>query len=511
VSYISVSLIVTVIALTAAVLTRRFNPKITPSTAIHILTVVITLTAVVYCGWGIFKYYALYFGLWDFGIYDSMLHNAVSGKGFMQDFRGPFDHFSPAVLLLVPWYWLFDSPYVLIFFQAIVLSAAALPLYFVAKQYFRDAPIPLLLSLMYLLNPYYSRIALYDFHIESLFPLVFFCGWLALCKRKMLLFCILMLSIPMIKEELIIPLAAAGTFLLLQKRTRMFGIILIVAGLCWGIFVLKVWFPLTMTANYQHYSRFPEIWNGSLSGAVNNIFYTTVSCFTPRSLMVWCSVVLPFAFLPLLNWRAALFLLCPVVLIQFCTTFPHQQLLMSHYSSAVIAVAPVAAIYGLRTLRIWCRSGCPKLYHFWIRTSLWIMIGAHITFCELPFVTYHNYIHKYVPEYQLGLLSLPLHNFKFLNLEHPMLFHELRKQIPPQCSIAAQNNLGNHFLRTNRVYRLPGQGKCDLYIFDAKTFVGLDSEITQTLFNQLSNSPEYSCVFKSDGIYLFCRNKTSSK
>ncbi len=509
-SYFSAVLIAVFATIIPTILCWRSRPKLSSRTISIIIYSSIAVVFVVYSGLGILKYYALYFGLWDFGIYDSMLHNTISGKGFMYDFRGPFDHFSPAILLIAPLYWLFDSPFILIIFQSLLMCLAAVPLFFITQRYFRSSSVPILLTLMYLLNPYYSRIVLYDFHIECIFPLFFFSAWLAFIKRKMTLFCVIMVCIPMIKEDFIIPVAATGLLLLLKRKTRNYGAILIAAGILWGLLIIKIWFPMTIGANYQHYSRFPQILDGSFYGSVNNFLFVISRCFSVTSLMVLLSVLLPFALLPLLNWRVFVLLLCPVVFIQFCTTFPHQQYLMSHYSSAVIAVTPIAALYGLRTLRFWCKSRYRIIYKIWIRSALWLMVMVHICFCDLPFVTYHNYIHKYVPEYQIGLLSMPLHNFKLFDLEHAMLFHELRKQIPAGCSIATQNNLGVYFLRTNQVYRLPGPEKCDMYLFDARTSIGLDIDQVSRRFSELIRSKDYTCVFKQDGIFLFCRNKTGN-
>ena len=113
-------------------------------------------------------------GNWDFGIYDSMLRNAANGRGLMQDYRGAFDHFSPISLLFAPLYRLYDTQMWLVLIQAAALAFAAPLLHATAKLRFRKGVFPLLLTAMYLFNPYYSRMVLFDFHAESLFPLFFF-------------------------------------------------------------------------------------------------------------------------------------------------------------------------------------------------------------------------------------------------------------------------------------------------------------------------------------------------
>ena len=460
-----------------------------------------------------YKYYAMYFGLWDFGLYDSMLHNTAFGKGFMRDYRGPFDHFSPAVLVMVPFYWLFDSPLVLVFFQSAVMAAAAVPLYLLSRQYFRKPGIPLLLTAMYILNPYYSRIALYDFHIECLFPLVFFSAWLAFARRRLHLFTLLLLCVPLIKEDFVIPLAACGLFLCSRRKTLPHGIICLVAALLWSLFVLKVWFPITLGAQYQHYGRFPPVLGNGFMETVHNICLIAGQCFSPTSIAVLCSVLLPFAFLPVFSPRSLILLLCPVIFIQFCTTFMHQQLLMSHYSSAVIAVAPVAAIFGARVLRTIARKQrlSLQLRKYSIRLAVCLLVVVHVAFCDLPFVNYHEYIRQYKPAYQFGVLSVPLYNYQFLFFDHAELFHDLQANIPPGVSITAQNNLGYFFVRTNTLHRMPGPDDSAIFLFDGKTSVGFDREFMEKRFEWLLKNPDYVLIFRQDGIFMFCRKNLAVK
>ena len=82
-----------VLAVTTAVfgtlLLHRFHrsPE-TEATAQRLVAAMTIVTALIYGVLGFFKLEALQMGLWDFGIYDSMLHLAATGQGWMQDFRG---------------------------------------------------------------------------------------------------------------------------------------------------------------------------------------------------------------------------------------------------------------------------------------------------------------------------------------------------------------------------------------------------------------------------------------
>ena len=51
----------------------------------------------------IHRYHKLLLWSWDLGIFESLMANALEGRFFV-DFRGPFDHFSPAVVIYAPFY-----------------------------------------------------------------------------------------------------------------------------------------------------------------------------------------------------------------------------------------------------------------------------------------------------------------------------------------------------------------------------------------------------------------------
>ncbi|MFA7229745.1 MAG: DUF2079 domain-containing protein [Victivallaceae bacterium] len=506
-NYFLVVAICIAIAVTLAAASGKLQFQLTDKRAFQLVCLLAAVTGTVYFLLTLYKYYAMHFGLWDFGIYDSMLHNTAFGKGFMRDYRGPFDHFSPAILLLAPFYWIFDSPVVLIVFQAAVMAAAAVPLFLLAKHYSRKPGIPLLLTAMYLLNPYYSRIALYDFHIECLFPLVFFTAWLAYARHKMNGFMILLICAPLIKEDFIIPLGACGLFLGSRKQTLRYGIICLLAAGLWTLFVLKLWFPAMMEANYQHYGRFLPLLGATPGETFENVRVILQQCFSRNSLAVLVSVLMPFAFLPLFSWRGFILLLCPVVFVHFCSTFAHQQFLMSHYSSAVIAVMPVAALFGWRRLRAKARRWqfSKNQTGLIFRLAVFMTLLTHIVFCELPGVKFYNYIARYRPQFQFGILSVPLWNYWFVNQDHALLFHELRKQIPENLTITAQNNLGYFFVRNRKLYSIPGPPEgTDVYIFDTKTFTGYDGvDNMNRLATALKNNNKYKCLFSQDGLYIF--------
>ncbi|MCI4363685.1 MAG: DUF2079 domain-containing protein [Thermoplasmata archaeon] len=81
-------------------------------------------------------------------------------------------HFSPTLMLLLPFYALVPSPITLIALKQLALSFAALPVYGIAKAYFRKGPTPILFAGLYLLSPLTFSVDWNNFDPEALLPLL---------------------------------------------------------------------------------------------------------------------------------------------------------------------------------------------------------------------------------------------------------------------------------------------------------------------------------------------------
>ena len=520
--------------------------------------IVLAFTGLVFCvyfllGWG--KYGAFQFGLWDLGIYDSLLRMTAAGEGIMHDFRGGlYDHFSPLVLVLVPFYWLCDTPMHLVWFQSAALAAGVPVLYCLAKKYLRSPGAALALALLYALDPYYSRLALYDFHFECLFPAVFLGGFLARAYGKPRLAMALWMTCLLIKEDFVVPVFALGFFFLFDRYERKNGVILMAWSVFVTFFVLKVYFPCLSETGYWHYGRY-ELLAPTLEGTVKNALVLADRVFRFDSLAVLLSVILPFALLPLGHWRMFVFVLLPTLGIQLASSSGHQHYLMSHYGSALIGVAPLAALWGLRAVRVrlarrraafavvlkivflsalrgilrvfgepptWELQVMPSRLaqqRFLRRLALFALIFGgvyHVACCDLPLTRYYSYIPKWEAKYHFGILSLPLRPFYYQGmLEQEIRGEELRRVfplIPPGSRVAVQNELGVPLLRTHKVYSLPGPYDADYVLFDRELYTGYDyiTMLNDCIVKRIRD-PKYVLICRENGILLFARRDLVEK
>lgn len=474
-----------------------------------------------YGGLGLYKLDAMQMGAWDFGIFDTLVRNAATGQGLMVDYRGKFDHFSPIMLLFAPLYRLWDSPVWLVLIQSAAMAAAAPFLYLTAKRSFPTGACPLLLTAMYLFNPYYSRLALYDFHAESLFPLFLFAAFYCYRLRRMKLFFLLLALTPLIKEDFVIPLGAAGLWLLTQKSKRRWGIAAIAAAGFWTLFVLKVYYPYILQMEYWHYGRY-EILGSSAAETGANIGRMVRQVLSRNALGVALSLLVPFAFLPLFNWKTALLFWLPTLGIQLVSTNGDQQLLVNHYGSAMLAVTPLAALRGARTLRYLARRRPPvpaETKRAVFAFAVILMLANHALFCDLPLARFGNYTDRAEFRRAGGFLSFPVRpeywREMFRRQEHAEEFRRIAGRFPirPETTMICQSELAGEFFRRAKVFDIPelglGRGRpdrADYFFFDRVNYTGsCDYAGIHGLLLGLAQDPEYRMFHYPNGVLIFAR------
>ena len=126
-----------------------------------------------------FKFYCFQSLTFDFGIFVQVFWNTLHGHFmFSQPRAGPLYapsflgvHFSPLILILLPFYALVQSPYTLLVLQSIALALPALFIYKIATRISGKETVALLFAIGYLVYPGTLWSNWYDFHVEAFVPL----------------------------------------------------------------------------------------------------------------------------------------------------------------------------------------------------------------------------------------------------------------------------------------------------------------------------------------------------
>ncbi|OYT57595.1 MAG: hypothetical protein B6U76_00520 [Desulfurococcales archaeon ex4484_217_2] len=163
-----------------------------------VIVVAIIVYTILFSYASIIRAYVLKSGAHDLGVFAQALYSTLKGLLFFEtpDYqlygvRSFFGiHFSPILFAYVPLYAVFPRFEILLIIQTIIVSIAALPLYKLALHIVKDKKLAITISILYLLNPLIHAANLYDFHLESLFPLLYYLMFLGYVKDNRKLFII---------------------------------------------------------------------------------------------------------------------------------------------------------------------------------------------------------------------------------------------------------------------------------------------------------------------------------
>lgn len=205
--------------------------------------------------------YFTYYAAIDQGIFNQVFWNGTHGRFFqsslssqlstnvvhsgelpMVNYHRLGQHFTPALLLWLPIYYLLPSPATLCVLQAIFTTVAGVLLYALARQYLEAR---LALGIMV---SFYCAIAvlnpiLANFHDLGQIPLFVFGLLLAMEKRQWWIFSFLCLAILAVREDSAITLFGVGTYLIASRRYPRIGLGVCALSVTYFLLVTNVFMP----------------------------------------------------------------------------------------------------------------------------------------------------------------------------------------------------------------------------------------------------------------------------
>jgi len=227
----------------------------------------VLLYAVVFGSLALIRHWAFHSTALDLGVFDQVLWNTVHGR-FMEstlslercDPHSFFlDHFSPALLLIVPFYAVVPRPETLIVFQTVALALGAWPVYLLARDRLARSDERLVWVAAYVLSAPLAWVTFYDFHEISLAVLPLGLAIYFYATRRTLPLLLSLGASFLVKEELPLIAIGFGIALLGQRRWRL-GAFVIVASVVAFLVTLRVMIPaFAGGAPYQYLGRYASL------------------------------------------------------------------------------------------------------------------------------------------------------------------------------------------------------------------------------------------------------------
>jgi uncharacterized membrane protein len=448
----------------------------------------------------------------DLGTYDQVVWNTTHGHFFdnsanmlgNRNYLGA--HFSPILLLFVPFYAIVASPKWLLFFQVVAAGGSAIFIYQFAREKLKKAYLGIVFLLSYLLNPYFHNGLLYDFH-EVVFAVFFAAGaFFFLEKRNNKLFILFSALLALSQEHMALLVFMMGVYAFVAQKRYKFGLTAAAAALSYFLLVMLALIPhFSATGNpslIANNSLYPlrYRWMGkSLGEMAKNMFFHPFEIakivLNGERLNYLYALIVPVFSLAVFAWPVIIVI--PIILINLLSSLPLTYSVFFYYSAVIMPFIYFSAII---TFKRWFSGNRPFEK----------MFAVFVSVCS-AFVFFTGSL---VP----GASNMTWQDF--LPSANAKKIEAIKNILPADASISVQHNLGPHFSERREVNRFPLKTeesdfvvldrfdpyeKSQFKFFDFDYALQMDQREWQNKIDELKASPDFK-VFFDDGEYLIFEN-----
>lgn len=365
---------------------------------------------------------------YNFGVFDEAIwhvsqfqppiieHLLVGGKWNLAD------HFDLSILLLAPVFWITHHSEVLLIVQALCAGLAGLVIYKIGVEILQDKFIAFCLSCCYFFFVGIQNAIITDFQELTIMTLPVALIFLAIIKKKKVLFWVLFLLVLGYKEVTFALGIGIAIFLFFyNKQWRWHALWAVVVSALWGYSTIHFFIPYFSGGIYLHMPPLPE---GIIGKALALIDY-------PVKRQTLLFSFLQFGFLPFFApslWAAILQDYVLRFLPKYNVTYWGLGL---HYNAVVSVLLAIAAIFGFVFLLHFKIMGKVKYF-----LAMLLLLNAFFLF---RFILHGPFLLAINPVFYKHTKD-----FVFLN--------NLIVRIPPNASVMTQNNLGVRFDHQRFIY-----------------------------------------------------------
>ncbi len=418
----------------------------------------------------LYRHYSLY-DAYDQGLFNQVFWNSMQGRLFEGSlssalstnvihggnvpevfYRHLGQHFNPIFLLWLPIYSLFPTVITLTMIQIVLVTAAGMVLYALARQHLEPKVSAAIAISFYGANPVIGP-TLNNFHDYSALPLMMFTLFLALEKRWWWFFALMLILALGVREDAGVAVFSLGVYLIFSRRYPRIGIVVCICSLAYILITTTLIMPqfsadVSERMIVEKFGQYTDGKPTSTPEAIlaivthpDKIIQELFSRF-PRKIQYLLGQGLPLLFIPVISidtWLTA--------------GFPLLQLLLMKGQSALAiniryAMLPVAGLfYG--TILWWTKY--PDLFRssIWSRRFWQICVGLSLFF-TLTSNPNQTFSCIFPDAIQPWVYINPVRQW-----EHIGQVQQLFRQIPPQSSVAATTFLLPQLSARRAIVRFP--------------------------------------------------------
>lgn len=425
-------------------------------------------------------------GLFDLGYYAQVIWNTSRGRWFATSLKPPTflaDHFSPALALLAPFFWLAPDARALLVVEAVALATAIIPGYLLLRaRYPAFAP---LLVLAFVLNPLLHQTTLEEFHeIMLAAPALALAVYALETRRNHLLLASLGLAL-LVREDVALYVASFGLYVLVcRPKQRRQGVLLIGLSAIWLLVLTGVVMPALGDAPYRHtrvFGSFGDSIPAVIFGLARDPFRLLTPLLSLATVRAVVRVLGPLAGLPLLAPGAQL-LWVPITLLFLSSSASNVSALQGWQMAPLLPL--LWSSIALTLARVRPRLAAPGIGLLLVAALAGFRLAS-------PFPGGGRFD---AAAYQIS--------------EHVRIGHRVLATIPPGVSLAAPDGLGAHLATRQQMYLFPWFDLAmppEMIVLDAAgsdTYPLTTAEVHSALL-AWQMAPEVETVWEQDGYFVF--------
>lgn len=400
------------------------------------------------------RYTNFYTGRFDLGNMDQTVWNTLHGRFFMltdpngtQNISRLAFHADFILVLLTPFYVLWQDPRMLLIVQSIVLGFGGIFIYLIGKDLFKDKKLSLLFAFLYYINPAVAFTNLYDFHGVTLATTFLLGAWYFLKRHRFVWMSLFLLLAGLTKEEIWVIPTLFGVYLFFFEKKKIWGIA--IASISAVLFYILFFKAIPLAKGGQHFAlSFYSDFGGSSTEVIKTLITNPLKVLATITKQKQVTFLLQlFSPLGFLSLFSPILLLFPsadwaIDLLSSGTTY-HE--IYYQYTAPLTPFIFIAGMYGSYFLL----NRIPKItkYHVTIYLVVTGLIAAYF-YGPLPGARGATVM----------MFSSQQPNKEFID--------NFLESIPKRFSVASTNNIGSHLSRRQNIYTIPvGIDKADIILF----------------------------------------------
>lgn len=350
-------------------------------------------------------------------------------------------HFDPLVVLLVPLWWAWPSPELLVVVQAAAVALGALPVFLLARKHLGSDWAGLGFALVYLLYPPTQWLVVDDFHPVALAtPLLLGAIWF-LDENRLLPFALCAGAACLTKEQVGFTVAMLGIWHAVAHGRRRVGALIIVVGTSVAVLATAVLVPHYAPGGGSPFEgRYAAVGGspaGIVRGAVEHPLRLVQAATEHQDLSYLADLLISLGGLSLLAPLLAASAV-PELALNVLSSTRTQTSIHFHYTAGAIPGLVAAAVLGAaRVQRRWPRVS-PALSRALVLLALasGVVLGPLPVWSRLPFGS---------------TLAARDH----VVTAHDRAAARVLRSVPAGVAVSATNALGAHLSERRRIFSFP--------------------------------------------------------